>query len=84
MHHFLDRGSIGWLEFRTLAVGDWNQCNLRIVIVGNAEQVGYFLLVHEMQRRNEEGAAIMYGLATLCAEGSQGSALIVESLSQLG
>jgi acetyl-CoA C-acetyltransferase len=35
-------------------------------------------LVHEMNRRKKEGIPVKYGLATLCAEGGQGSALIVE------
>jgi acetyl-CoA acetyltransferase len=39
-------------------------------------------LVHEMKRRNHEGKTpARYGLATLCAAGGQGSALIVEALN---
>jgi acetyl-CoA acetyltransferase len=37
-------------------------------------------LLHEMKRRNAEGKQpARYGLATLCAAGGQGSALIVEA-----
>jgi acetyl-CoA C-acetyltransferase len=39
-------------------------------------------LVHEMQRRNAEGKTpARFGLATLCAAGGQGSALIVEAVN---
>src|SRR6266849_2640859 len=39
-------------------------------------------LVHEMQRRNAEGKTpARYGLATLCAAGGQGSALVVEAVN---
>lgn len=36
-------------------------------------------LVHEMKRRNKDGVLAKYGLATLCAGGGQGSALIVKA-----
>jgi acetyl-CoA acetyltransferase len=35
-------------------------------------------LLHEMKRRAKEGKPAKYGLATLCAAGGQGAALIVE------
>ena len=35
-------------------------------------------LLHEMKRRNAEGAGIRYGLATLCVGVGQGEATIVE------
>jgi acetyl-CoA C-acetyltransferase len=39
-------------------------------------------LLHEMRRRNTEGKApVRYGLATLCAAGGQGSALVVEAMN---
>jgi acetyl-CoA C-acetyltransferase len=39
-------------------------------------------LLHEMKRRNTEGKTpARYGLATLCAAGGQGSALVVEAVN---
>jgi acetyl-CoA C-acetyltransferase len=39
-------------------------------------------MLHEMKRRNLEGKTpARYGLATLCAAGGQGSALIVEAVN---
>jgi acetyl-CoA acetyltransferase family protein len=37
-------------------------------------------LIHEMQRRSEEGHTIKYGLATLCVGVGQGEATIIERL----
>jgi acetyl-CoA acetyltransferase len=35
-------------------------------------------MLHELKRRAKEGKPAKYGIATLCAAGGQGSALIVE------
>jgi acetyl-CoA C-acetyltransferase len=74
---------------QVLAVGselgwNWDKVNVNGGAIALGHPVGssgcriVATLVHEMKRRNEEGLSIKYGLATLCAEGGQGSALIVE------
>jgi acetyl-CoA C-acetyltransferase len=72
---------------QTLAVGkqlgwDWNKVNVNGGAIALGHPVGSSgcrivgTLVHEMKRRN-----LKYGIATLCAEGGQGSALVVEGLN---
>jgi acetyl-CoA C-acetyltransferase len=75
---------------QVLAVGaelDWNWD--KVNVNGGAIALGHpvgssgcrivVTLVHELKRRNQDGVAAKYGLATLCAEGGQGSALIMKS-----
>jgi acetyl-CoA C-acetyltransferase len=74
---------------QVLAVGkelglDWEKVNVNGGAIALGHPVGssgsriVVTLVHEMNRRKKEGIPIKYGLASLCAEGGQGSALIVE------
>lgn len=74
---------------QVLAVGvelgcDWDKVNVNGGAIALGHPVGssgcriVVTLLHEMKRRKKEGLPIKYGLATLCAEGGQGSALIVE------
>lgn len=74
---------------QVLAVGkelgwDWDKVNVNGGAIALGHPVGssgcriVVTLTHEMKRRKNEGAPIQYGLATLCAEGGQGSALIIE------
>jgi acetyl-CoA C-acetyltransferase len=76
---------------QVLAVGeelgwDWDKVNVNGGAIALGHPVGssgcriVVTLVHEMKRRNGDGVSSRYGLATLCAEGGQGSALIVEAL----
>ncbi|MBI4769853.1 MAG: thiolase family protein [Chloroflexi bacterium] len=67
---------------------DWNKVNVNGGAIALGHPVGssgcriVVTLVHEMMRRNKEGKQpVRYGLATLCAAGGQGSALIVEALN---
>ncbi len=73
---------------QVLAVGkeldwDWDKVNVNGGAIALGHPVGssgcriVVTLTHEMKRRRNEGAPIRYGLATLCAEGGQGSALII-------
>jgi len=75
---------------QVLAVGEelgwnWDKVNVNGGAIALGHPVGssgcriVVTLVHEMKRRNEEGDSIKYGMATLCAEGGQGCALIVET-----
>jgi len=63
---------------------DWDKVNVNGGAIALGHPVGssgcriVVTLVHEMKRRNKNGTPAKYGLATLCAEGGQGSALIVE------
>ena len=77
---------------QVLAVGaeldwDWDKVNVNGGAIALGHPVGssgcriVVTLVHEMRRRNINGASVKYGLATLCAEGGQGSALIVETVT---
>jgi len=77
---------------QVLAVGlelgwDWKKVNVNGGAIALGHPVGssgcriVVTLVHEMKRRNKEGVSTKYGLATLCAEGGQASALIVEALT---
>ena len=51
------------------------------ILVGSSGCQIVVTLVHELNRRNKEGLPTKFGLATLCGEGGQGSALILEYLS---
>jgi acetyl-CoA C-acetyltransferase len=78
---------------QVLAVGrvlgwDWNKVNVNGGAIALGHPVGssgcriVVTMVHEMKRRNKEGKApARYGVATLCAAGGQGSALVVEALN---
>lgn len=78
---------------QVLAVGrvlgwDWNKVNVNGGAIALGHPVGssgcriVVTLAHEMKRRNREGKTpARYGLATLCAAGGQGSALVVEALN---
>jgi acetyl-CoA C-acetyltransferase len=63
---------------------DWDKVNVNGGAIALGHPVGssgcriLVTLAHEMNRRTKEGIATKYGLATLCAEGGQGSALILE------
>ena len=74
---------------QVLAVGaeldwDWDKVNVNGGAIALGHPVGssgcriVVTLIHEMNRRKKESIPIQYGLATLCAEGGQGSTLIVE------
>lgn len=77
---------------QVLAVGkmlnwDWKKVNVNGGAIALGHPVGssgcriVVTLTHEMKRRNAEGKTpARYGLATLCAAGGQGSALIIEAL----
>ena len=78
---------------QVLAVGveldwDWKKVNVNGGAIALGHPVGSSgcriveTLVKEMKRRNIGGVSTMYGLATLCAEGGQASALIVETPNQ--
>ncbi len=66
---------------------DWKKVNVNGGAIALGHPVGssgvriVVTLIHEMKRRNKEGKApVKYGLATLCAAGGQGAALIVEAM----
>jgi acetyl-CoA C-acetyltransferase len=74
---------------QVLAVGrmlqwDWNKVNVNGGAIALGHPVGssgcriVVTLLHEMKRRAKDGRPAKYGLATLCAAGGQGSALVVE------
>jgi len=74
---------------QVLAVGaelglNWDKVNVNGGAIALGHPVGssgcriVVTLVHEMNRRNNEGIPTKFGLAALCAEGGQGSALILE------
>jgi acetyl-CoA C-acetyltransferase len=77
---------------QVIAVGkmlnwDWKKVNVNGGAIALGHPVGssgcriVVTLLHEMKRRNKEGKSpVHYGLATLCAAGGQGSALVVEAL----
>jgi acetyl-CoA C-acetyltransferase len=73
---------------QVLAVGkelgwDWDKVNVNGGAIALGHPVGssgcriVVTLIHEMNRRIKNGDSLKYGLATLCAEGGQGSALIM-------
>jgi acetyl-CoA C-acetyltransferase len=65
---------------------DWNKVNVNGGAIALGHPVGssgcriVVTLLHEMKRRAKEGKPAKYGLATLCAAGGQGSALVVEAV----
>jgi acetyl-CoA C-acetyltransferase len=66
---------------------DWKRVNVNGGAIALGHPVGssgsriVVTLLHEMRRRNAEGKTpARYGLATLCAAGGQGSALVVERM----
>ena len=66
---------------------DWKKVNVNGGAIALGHPVGssgvriVVTLVHEMKRRNAEGKTpARYGLATLCAAGGQGAALVVERI----
>jgi len=69
---------------------DWNKVNVNGGAIALGHPVGssgcriVVTLLHEMKRRAKDGKPARYGLATLCAAGGQGSALIVESVAANG
>ncbi len=74
---------------QVLAVGvelgwNWDKVNVNGGAIALGHPVGssgcriVVTLTHEMNRQKKAGAPVRYGLATLCAEGGQGSALIIE------
>jgi acetyl-CoA C-acetyltransferase len=77
---------------QVIAVGkmlnwDWKKVNVNGGAIALGHPVGssgsriVVTLLHEMKRRNKEGKTpARYGLATLCAAGGQGSALVVEAV----
>jgi acetyl-CoA C-acetyltransferase len=65
---------------------DWNKVNVNGGAIALGHPVGssgcriVVTMLHEMKRRNKDSKTpARYGLATLCAAGGQGSALIVEA-----
>jgi acetyl-CoA C-acetyltransferase len=67
---------------------DWKKVNVNGGAIALGHPVGssgcriVVTLLHEMKRRNQSGKTpARYGLATLCAAGGQGSALIVERIT---
>jgi acetyl-CoA C-acetyltransferase len=77
---------------QVLAVGkaldwEWEKVNVNGGAIALGHPVGssgcriVVTLVHEMNRRAKKGNSMNYGLATLCAEGGQGSALILEQMN---
>jgi acetyl-CoA C-acetyltransferase len=64
---------------------DWAKVNVNGGAIALGHPVGssgcriVVTLVHEMKHRHQEGTAVRYGLATLCAEGGQGCALILKA-----
>jgi len=74
---------------QVLAVGqelnlDWEKVNVNGGAIALGHPVGssgcriVVTLVHELSRRSKRDKSSVYGLATLCAEGGQGSALIIK------
>jgi acetyl-CoA C-acetyltransferase len=63
---------------------DWSKVNVNGGAIALGHPVGssgcriVVTMLHEMKRRATEGKPARYGLATLCAAGGQGSAIIVE------
>lgn len=64
---------------------DWEKVNVNGGAIALGHPVGssgsriVVTLAHEMHRRKAEDIPTQYGLATLCAEGGQGAALIIEA-----
>ena len=66
---------------------DWSKVNVNGGAIALGHPVGssgcriVVTMLHEMKRRAAEGKPARYGLATLCAAGGQGSAIIVERVN---
>ena len=66
---------------------DWSKVNVNGGAIALGHPVGssgcriVVTMLHEMKRRATEGKPSRYGLATLCAAGGQGSAIIVERVN---
>jgi len=66
---------------------DWSKVNVNGGAIALGHPVGssgcriVVTMLHEMKRRAQEGKPARYGLATLCAAGGQGSAIIVERVN---
>jgi acetyl-CoA C-acetyltransferase len=66
---------------------DWSKVNVNGGAIALGHPVGssgcriVVTMLHEMKRRATEGKPARYGLATLCAAGGQGSAIIVERVN---
>jgi len=66
---------------------EWGKVNVNGGAIALGHPVGssgcriVVTLLHEMKRRAKDGQPARYGLATLCAAGGQGSALIVERVN---
>jgi acetyl-CoA C-acetyltransferase len=71
-----------------LVILDWDKVNVNGGAIALGHPVGssgcriVVTLTHEMNRQKKAGAPVRYGLATLCAEGGQGAALIIEMVDQ--
>nr|MBI2905605.1 thiolase family protein [Chloroflexota bacterium] len=65
---------------------DWSKVNVNGGAIALGHPVGssgvriVVTMLHEMKRRAREGKPARYGLATLCAAGGQGAALVVERI----
>ncbi len=65
---------------------DWSKVNVNGGAIALGHPVGssgcriVVTMLHELKRRAKEGKPAHYGLATLCAAGGQGSAIIVERI----
>ena len=75
---------------QVLAVGtklgwDWERVNVNGGAIALGHPVGssgcriVVTMVHEMKRQTKEGTPMKHGMATLCAGGGQGSALIIKA-----
>jgi acetyl-CoA C-acetyltransferase len=66
---------------------EWGKVNVNGGAIALGHPVGssgcriVVTMLHEMKRRAQEGKPSRYGLATLCAAGGQGSAIIVERVN---
>jgi len=69
---------------------EWGKVNVNGGAIALGHPVGssgcriVVTMLHEMKRRAQEGKPSRYGLATLCAAGGQGSAIIVERMNSKG
>jgi acetyl-CoA C-acetyltransferase len=66
---------------------DWSKVNVNGGAIALGHPVGssgcriVVTMLHEMKRRAKDGKPSRYGLATLCAAGGQGSAIVVERVN---
>jgi acetyl-CoA C-acetyltransferase len=69
---------------------DWSKVNVNGGAIALGHPVGssgcriVVTMLHELKRRAKEGKPARYGLATLCAAGGQGAAIIVERMNSKG